>query len=767
VNETEKSPSSIMQTTNEPFATETATVTNFGEIEGSGEVSDSTTYSSTSTEKGAVTSETLEEVEGSGELPTTISTVTDAVSSNAAMAESTQGLFEEMEGSEPMSTLSSITDVTSSSSKEPLTPVTSNTMGLGETSTSTASSLLGDDGSSSETETSTKQEAEETPTIGPLPATEVNLSSATVGPITQEIAGNMSEVNEEIEGNDERTTTVPLSFTATELISSSTLLESSNPTDASEETENLHNRPTTAVVITDGIIDSTSTTENVQSTESTTGKIETADGLLSSTALSASEVSTEKGATITVLPTFEIASVTVAVNDTFNTETSISGQEIGVQLIDSSENKSTTAMVPIAIDVMVTTMETPKTEESFPSTVKAESLPDSTQGALTTESSEGFIATTLSNAVSGAISIIEISTISEDGEQNITPEQEITTTVTYSNETKSEDEMVTEQQTSKKPPRDFCIFKGMIIQNLADVPSKDDCELCQCVDGEIVCARRVCEEQTSPSCHVLPLESGQCCPKYDCSDMTTEADIDIIKTTQTSIEVQEDDVDEEEETENEEVTTEASPPVTFTIASTLTSPKPVTTTQLTTLLTTMISQEGAITTVTPAGIQQNANGTFGTASGDILSEEDYDDLDLDSLGPGACLFEGKIYVSAQQIPRDNPCDFCFCFRGDIICLQQSCPPPIPGCKEEIIPGFCCPRYECPVKMSFHNITRHVQHQPEEPPSLASWFGWGKKQGEQVEDEVYQTEVKGCEVQGEFYEAGALVDVSSGPCLQCR
>jgi len=26
-------------------------------------------------------------------------------------------------------------------------------------------------------------------------------------------------------------------------------------------------------------------------------------------------------------------------------------------------------------------------------------------------------------------------------------------------------------------------------------------------------------------------------------------------------------------------------------------------------------------------------------------------------------------MSAQQIPRNNSCDFCFCFRSDIICLQ--------------------------------------------------------------------------------------------------
>lgn len=75
------------------------------------------------------------------------------------------------------------------------------------------------------------------------------------------------------------------------------------------------------------------------------------------------------------------------------------------------------------------------------------------------------------------------------------------------------------------------------------------------------------------------------------------------------------------------------------------------------------------------------------------SYDDYEDTESDPslFGPGTCRYGGKLYVSAQQIPRDDPCDFCFCFRSDIICLQQSCPPPINGCHEETIEGFCCPR----------------------------------------------------------------------------
>ena len=326
-----------------------------------------------------------------------------------------------------------------------------------------------------------------------------------------------------------------------------------------------------------------------------------------------------------------------------------------------------------------------------------------------------------------------------------------------------------EDMTTKKPSMKICLHKGMIIQNLADVPSKDPCQLCQCVEGNIVCATQECPAPPEASCRPVTPPSGVCCPEYDCTpeEETTQSssEADLVKTT-ISGEIQYDDEDGDVVLELEGLATTKQPA--------FSSPKPVTTTQLTTLLTTTLAAEGLATTVTPAALQENDDGTFGTASGDVFNgtEDGYVDFDLESIGPGACLFENKIYVSAQQIPRDNPCDFCFCFRGDIICLQQSCPPPIPGCTEEIIGGFCCPRYECPVKMSVHNVTHHRPAASTEQPSLASWFGWGgadSADGESAESEgeEFTAEVKGCEVQGEFYEAGSIVTASSGPCLQCR
>jgi len=137
---------------------------------------------------------------------------------------------------------------------------------------------------------------------------------------------------------------------------------------------------------------------------------------------------------------------------------------------------------------------------------------------------------------------------------------------------------------------------------------------------------------------------------------------------------------------------------------------------------------------------------------DMPAMTGYDDEQA-SFGPGTCRYGGKVYLSAQQIPRDDPCDFCFCFRSDIICLQQSCPPPIKGCHEEAIDGFCCPRYECPVPMGIVNSTTTTTTTTV-APDVASF--------------IYQRkETTGCLVQGTIYKIGEEITSASGPCLECR
>ncbi|CAH0381827.1 unnamed protein product [Bemisia tabaci] len=138
------------------------------------------------------------------------------------------------------------------------------------------------------------------------------------------------------------------------------------------------------------------------------------------------------------------------------------------------------------------------------------------------------------------------------------------------------------------------------------------------------------------------------------------------------------------------------------------------------------------------------------------TDTEYEEDEEGSFGPGTCKYLGKLYVSAQQIPRDDPCDFCFCFRSDIICLQQSCPPPIFGCRQESIQGFCCPRYECPVsKALVFNSSSTSTTTTTLPPHFHSLSPHGENLVR-----------SGCSLQDHAYKVGEIIREASGPCRQC-
>lgn len=153
--------------------------------------------------------------------------------------------------------------------------------------------------------------------------------------------------------------------------------------------------------------------------------------------------------------------------------------------------------------------------------------------------------------------------------------------------------------------------------------------------------------------------------------------------------------------------------------------------------------------------------TGGGDTGSEVGEETYPTDDGEPIsGPGTCRYGGKVYVSAQQIPRDDPCDFCFCFRSDIICLQQSCPPPIQGCRQEPIQGFCCPRYECPVATAlvYNATTTTTTTTTSTTTTLPPHFP--------IESYRGHARRVGCMIHGYFYKVGEDIAIASGPCLEC-
>ncbi|XP_022664536.1 uncharacterized protein LOC111251787 isoform X2 [Varroa destructor] len=64
-----------------------------------------------------------------------------------------------------------------------------------------------------------------------------------------------------------------------------------------------------------------------------------------------------------------------------------------------------------------------------------------------------------------------------------------------------------------------------------------------------------------------------------------------------------------------------------------------------------------------------------------------------------CVYNGRLYNNAEQLPSKDPCEFCMCYHDNVLCLSQPCPPPAVGCQEVIINGFCCPLYNCPSEIN--------------------------------------------------------------------
>lgn len=193
--------------------------------------------------------------------------------------------------------------------------------------------------------------------------------------------------------------------------------------------------------------------------------------------------------------------------------------------------------------------------------------------------------------------------------------------------------------------------------------------------------------------------------------------------------------------------------------TTATKPTEVTTTPYPVPETTPVKPE---TETTPAGPELPREEEVTTTSIPVTHEPEQTTTEEGTEGPiiieeGSCIFDAKVYQSAEQIPRPDPCDFCFCFRGDIICLQQTCPPPIPQCFETPISGFCCPRYECPVHMSVKNVSMTTTTTTT-TTTPAPRFG-----AQTLETSM---EVKGCDINGNFYQVGQVVKKASGPCLEC-
>ena len=67
---------------------------------------------------------------------------------------------------------------------------------------------------------------------------------------------------------------------------------------------------------------------------------------------------------------------------------------------------------------------------------------------------------------------------------------------------------------------------------------------------------------------------------------------------------------------------------------------------------------------------------------------------------GSCFQKGNHYADGASIESEDPCEHCYCMKGDIVCAVEPCMDSMEGEDESCVaqpapPGECCPKeYKC-------------------------------------------------------------------------
>ena len=73
---------------------------------------------------------------------------------------------------------------------------------------------------------------------------------------------------------------------------------------------------------------------------------------------------------------------------------------------------------------------------------------------------------------------------------------------------------------------------------------------------------------------------------------------------------------------------------------------------------------------------------------------------VSTISKGGCFQKGHYYADGASIESEDPCEHCYCMKGDIICAVEPCMDAMEADAESCLPqpappGECCPKeYKC-------------------------------------------------------------------------
>ncbi|XP_052864560.1 uncharacterized protein LOC128271160 [Anopheles cruzii] len=275
-----------------------------------------------------------------------------------------------------------------------------------------------------------------------------------------------------------------------------------------------------------------------------------------------------------------------------------------------------------------------------------------------------------------------------------------------------------------------CYYNGTHFMENSIVPTKEPCLMCKCSEKTLICALKVCPEQPIPpprGC-ILVHKSGSCCPYLQCSKLNLAVKnhgdrkkihfLDYYeKAAQERLEnpnsyLRRSDDDEVEDNGacivNGTVYKSGSAMVSSSLCSycycingrqKCVKPKCA-----------LPSQKCAPVFIdsTCCPIRYDCSGKSpvknnaleaSTASPNHvrrINNKHYQRMaERRGYRSNGCAVGGHTYPDGEKMKSEDPCEVCFCIRGQRKCTPKKCAPPIKGCTPRVPRGECCAiRYDC-------------------------------------------------------------------------
>uniref|UniRef100_A0A182NEK4 VWFC domain-containing protein n=1 Tax=Anopheles dirus TaxID=7168 RepID=A0A182NEK4_9DIPT len=275
-----------------------------------------------------------------------------------------------------------------------------------------------------------------------------------------------------------------------------------------------------------------------------------------------------------------------------------------------------------------------------------------------------------------------------------------------------------------------CYYNGTHFMEGSIVPTKEPCLMCKCTEKTLICALKVCPEQPIPpprGC-ILVHKAGSCCPYLQCSKLNLAVKnngdrkklhfLDYYeKAAQERLEspnsyLRRSDDDEVEDNGacivNGTVYQSGSAMVSSSLCSycycingrqKCVKPKCA-----------LPSQKCAPVFVDSAccPIRYDCTGKTPIKNAAIeLSTESANHVrrinnkhyqrmsERRGYRSNGCTFGGHTYPDGEKMKSEDPCEVCYCIRGQRKCTPKKCAPAIKGCTPRVPRGECCAvRYEC-------------------------------------------------------------------------